>query len=157
MEGNMRRGAVEYYPANAALSAEIPSLPTAYHVGMAPAMDQANKEVRLLPIPGRREEVMKKVIMVLMAVTLFTATVPALALAHGGGHDPADVECARDCELMLKNCAMEVDTIQQKIKKLEVAIKKEGANPETVANVRALQHKLDDAKETLRSLEEGGK
>jgi hypothetical protein len=99
---------------------------------------------------------MKKVMMVLMAAALFTASVPGFALAHGVGHDPADVECARDCELMLKNCSQDVLTIQQQISRLDAAIKKDGANPERVAEVKVLQQKLDDATELLRDMEKGG-
>jgi peptidoglycan hydrolase CwlO-like protein len=102
------------------------------------------------------EETMKKLIVFLMAATLFTASVPAFASTHGTGHDPADADCARDCELLLKNCSQDVDTIQQKIRKLETAIRKEGAKPERVAEVKVLKQKLDEAKETLRSIEKGG-
>jgi hypothetical protein len=99
---------------------------------------------------------MKKIVMVLMAATLFTASIPGLALAHSGSHDPADVQCAKDCELLLKDCAQDVDTIQQKIRKLQAAIKKQGANPETVADVKRLQERLEDATQLLQSLEKGG-
>jgi hypothetical protein len=103
-----------------------------------------------------KETRMKKFVMVLMAATLLTASLPGFAMAHSGSHDPADLQCAKDCELLLKDCAQDVDTIQQKIRKLQAAVNKQGAKPETVAEVKLLRARLDDAKQLLQSLEKGG-
>lgn len=97
---------------------------------------------------------MKKVMIILMA-GLLTASMPAFALAHGGAHDAADLQCEKDCAMLLRDCGHEVDTIQQRIGKLEAAIKKE-EGAQRMADVRALQQKLDDAKELLRNMEKGG-
>jgi hypothetical protein len=82
---------------------------------------------------------MKKVMVVLMAVSLFAAAMPVYAMEHGGSHDPADVQCEKDCAMLLKDCARDVDTIQQKIKKLKVAIKKDGADQQKLEDLKALK------------------
>jgi hypothetical protein len=109
------------------------------------------------PSKKNRENYMKRVMMVVLAATLLTASMPAFASAHSGSHDPADVDCARDCDLLLKDCAKDADTIQARISKLEAAIKKQGANQQTLADVKVLQKKLDDAKELLKDMEKGGR
>jgi hypothetical protein len=103
--------------------------------------------------PKLKEDHMKKVLVVLMAGVL-TASMPAFALAHGGGHDQADVQCAKDCDMLLKDCSKETDSLQQRISKLEAAIGKEDA-AKHVTEMRALQQKLDEAKELLLNLEKG--
>lgn len=100
---------------------------------------------------------MKQVKIILMAAALITASVPAFAATHGASHDPADVQCAKECEMLLKNCAQEVDTIQQKITKLRAAIKKEGAGEQKLAYIKALSQKLEDAEATLQALQSPGK
>jgi seryl-tRNA synthetase len=100
---------------------------------------------------------MKKLMMILMAATLLAASMPAFAATHGGSHDPADVQCAKDCEMLLKNCALEVDTIQQKITKLRAAIKKDGADQQKLAEIKVLKQKLEDAEATLKALETPGR
>lgn len=100
---------------------------------------------------------MKKLMMILMAATLLAASMPAFAAPHGGSHDPADVQCAKDCEMLLKNCALEVDTIQQKITKLRAAIEKDGADQQKLAEIKVLKLKLEDAEATLRTLETPGR
>jgi len=86
----------------------------------------------------------------LMAVTLFTAAVPAFAMEHGASHEKSDADCTKECDLLLKNCAREADTIQQKIKKLRAAIKKDGANAQKRDEIKKLQQKLDETKEQLQ-------
>jgi hypothetical protein len=77
-------------------------------------------------------------------------------MEHGGSHDPADVQCAKDCDMLLKNCSQDVDSIQQKIEKLKAAIKKDGADQQKVAEVKALKLKLDDANAMFEHLGKGG-
>lgn len=95
---------------------------------------------------------MKKVIVFVMAAALFTASMPAFAAPHGGSHDPADVQCAKDCEMLLKNCALQVDSIQQKITKLRTAIKKDGSDQQKLKDIKALKLKLADAEAMLKAL-----
>ena len=83
---------------------------------------------------------MKKVLVLLVAVGLFSA-MPALAEHKKGEnaapsqeksatHNHQDEDCAKECDLLLKECAKEVDSIQQRVKKIKAAIKKDGAKPE---------------------------
>jgi len=100
---------------------------------------------------------MKKTIVILMATSLFAAAVPAMALDHVSmhNHQQHDDQCAKDCDLLLRNCSQEVDTIQQRIQKLQSAIQNKG-NTYTLDQLKKLKQKLEDAKETLSGLESGG-
>lgn len=102
---------------------------------------------------------MKKALTALMAITLFSA-VPALAMEHTGEHaaqhEMSNMDCAKECDMLLKNCAQDVDTLQHKIKKLQAALQKEGADQAQLGQVKALKQKLDDAQATLKALEKPG-
>jgi peptidoglycan hydrolase CwlO-like protein len=100
---------------------------------------------------------MKKIMMALVAASLFVSAVPAFSATHGGSHDPADVQCAQDCEMLLRNCSQEVQSIQEKIRGLETAIEQEGANPQKRDNLAALNKKLAEAKAILAELERPGR
>lgn len=100
---------------------------------------------------------MKKIMMALVAASLFTSAVPAFSATHGGSHDPADVQCAKDCEMLLRNCSQEVQSIQEKIRSLETAIKEEGATQEKASNLATLNRKLAEAKAILEELERPGR
>lgn len=104
---------------------------------------------------------MKKSIIALMAATMFAAAVPAFATEHatehGMNHDMSNADCAKECDMLLKNCAQDVDTIQQKIQKLKSAIKQEGADQAKLGEIRILKQKLDEAKATLKALEKPGR
>jgi peptidoglycan hydrolase CwlO-like protein len=99
---------------------------------------------------------MKRTMMVLMAAAMFTTSMPAFAMSHGNSHDPADVQCAKDCAMLLKDCSREVDSIQQRIKKLQAEINKVGADQKTADELRVLNAKLKDANQTLNSLNSPG-
>jgi len=88
-----------------------------------------------------------------MAVTLFSASVPAFAMEHGASHEMSDADCTKECDTLLKNCARDVDTIQQQIKKLRAAIKKDGADSQKRDEIKKLQQKLNETKEQLRVIE----
>lgn len=100
---------------------------------------------------------MKKVLMALVAASLFTSALPSFAATHGGSHDPSDVQCARDCEMLLRNCSQEVQSIQEKIRSLEAAIREEGATPDKRSNLATLNRKLAEAKAILEELERPGR
>ena len=101
---------------------------------------------------------MKRIMMALMATAVFAATMPAYAMDHEGSrHDPENIQCQKECDLLLKDCAKEVDGIQQQIKKLRGAIKKDGADQAKLDEIKALKQKLADTKETLKSLSKPGK
>jgi len=98
---------------------------------------------------------MKKSIITLLAVAMVTVSVPAFAIEHQ--HDASqktmDEQCTRECDLLLKNCALEVDSIQQRIKRLQAEINKKGANKYTLEELKTLNKKLKETNETLRVLE----
>jgi peptidoglycan hydrolase CwlO-like protein len=98
---------------------------------------------------------MKKSIITLLAVTMVAVSVPAFAgeHQHGASMKTMDEECTKECDLLLKNCALEVDSIQQRIKKLQVAINEKGATTYTLEELKTLNKKLKEANETLRVLE----
>lgn len=94
---------------------------------------------------------MKKKLAMLLAVSMFAVAAPALA-ADGHSAQRHDDQCAKDCELLLKNCGNEVDSIQDRIKKLQVMINEKGANSYTKEELKLLKRKLQEANETLRVL-----
>lgn len=99
---------------------------------------------------------MKKIIMILMAAALFAA-VPAMAAEHGAMHaQQHDEECAKECDLLLRNCAQEVDSIQQRIQRIKKAIEANGAKPENAEELKILNKKLKEANETMRGLTKPG-
>ena len=97
---------------------------------------------------------MKKNLVILLAMSLFAVAAPVLAAEgqHGATHQTMDEQCATECAMLLRNCAQEVDSIQDRIKKLQTAIKEKGANAYTKQELRVLNQKLKEANETLRVL-----
>lgn len=103
----------------------------------------------------------------LMALGLFSA-IPALAehkkevstegqkIAATLNHNHQDEDCDKECDMLLKDCAMQVDSIQQRVEKIKSAIKANGANPEHVDELKALNKKLKEVNETIRSLSKPG-
>ncbi|TSK07834.1 MAG: hypothetical protein FPO08_00525 [Geobacter sp.] len=103
---------------------------------------------------------MKKKLMILIALSLFVAATPVLAEdmpQHGASHQAVDDKCAKECEMLLRNCAQEVDSIQDRIKKLKVEISEKGADTYTLEELKLLNAKLKEANETLRVLQRPGK
>jgi peptidoglycan hydrolase CwlO-like protein len=98
---------------------------------------------------------MKKSIITLLAVAMVAVSVPAFAgeHQHGASQKAMDEECTRECDLLLKNCALEVEGIQQRIKRLQVEINEKGANKYTLEELKTLNKKLKEATETIRVLE----
>jgi peptidoglycan hydrolase CwlO-like protein len=98
---------------------------------------------------------MKKTLVMLMALSHFAA---ASVLAeeghlHGATHQAHDEQCARECEMLLKNCAQEVDSIQLRIKKLSAEINEKGANTYTLEELTVLDRKLKESNELLKTLQ----
>lgn len=100
---------------------------------------------------------MKKTMVIFMATALFAAAVPAMAMEHGARHAQQDVECEKECDLLLRNCAQEVDSIQQRIQRIKNAIEANGAKPENAEELRLLNRKLKEANETLRAINKPGR
>jgi peptidoglycan hydrolase CwlO-like protein len=90
---------------------------------------------------------MKKVAIAVMAAFLMSATLPALAQMTKEEKD--------QCLLASKNCLNEVDSIQKRIKRLQGEIKK-GKKVYTAEELKKLQDKLNEVKELLNEIEEGG-
>jgi peptidoglycan hydrolase CwlO-like protein len=99
---------------------------------------------------------MKKTMVILMVTALFAAAVPAMAMEHGAMHTQNDEECAKECDLLLRNCAQEVDSIQQRIQRIKKAIEANGAKPEHAEELKILNKKLKEANETMRALTKPG-
>lgn len=103
---------------------------------------------------------MKRQLVILLAVSLFAVAAPVLAEEghqHGASHQTMDEQCAKECAMLLKNCAQEVDSIQDRIKKLQIQINEKGADTYTRDELKMLNRKLKETNETLRSLQKPGK
>jgi len=129
---------------------------------------------------------MKKNLITLIALALFAVASPVLAedmkmdgmkmdgmkmdgmkmdgmkmdgmkMEHGASHQDMDEQCAKECAMLLKNCAQEADSIQAEIKKLQVQIGKKGADTYTLEELKTLNAKLKETNATLRSLQKPGK
>ena len=101
---------------------------------------------------------MRKTMVILMATSLIAAAVPVVAeTTHGAMHTQQDEQCAKECDLLLKDCGQEVDSIQQRIQKIKSAIDKYGAKPEHLEDLKILNRKLKEANETLRALSKPGR
>jgi len=100
---------------------------------------------------------MKKTMVILMATALFAAAVPAMAMEHGAMHTQNDEECAKECDLLLRNCAQEVDSIQQRIQRIKKAIETYGAKPEHDEELKLLNKKLKETNEELKALTKAGR
>lgn len=102
---------------------------------------------------------MKKSIITLLAVTMVAVSVPAFAqeYRHDASQKTMDEQCVKECELLLRDCAQEVDSIQERIKKLQVAIKEKGADSYTLEELKILNRKLKEANEALRALNKPGR
>ena len=85
---------------------------------------------------------MKRTAILLLAAFLTTATVPAFA---------ADKSAKDECLLASKDCKSSVDSIQQKIKKLQAEIKK-GNKVYTADEIKKLDAKLKEANDMLDNL-----
>lgn len=99
---------------------------------------------------------MKKRLVILMALSLFAVATPVLAEEehqHGASHEAMDEQCQKECDMLIRNCSQEVDSLQQRIKKLDVILKEKGATNYTRDELKKLEQQLQDAEETLRRLE----
>jgi hypothetical protein len=85
---------------------------------------------------------MKKLIVVLMAVGLFGA-MPVLAAEHEG--------MKMDTSDGVRECALQAETIQQKIKRLDAEISK-GKKMYSAKELKNLQNKLNEANAILEQL-----
>lgn len=91
---------------------------------------------------------MKKILITVLAAFALSATSVAFAAdVNNGGKD--------ECLLASKGCKDQVDSIQQRIKKINTEIKK-GKKVYSADELKKLQQKLKEAEEILNSLEKSG-
>jgi len=86
---------------------------------------------------------MRKAAVLLLAAFITSVSVPVFAEEMKSGKD--------ECLLASKNCKGEVDSIQQKIKKLNAEIKK-GKKAYSADEIRKLEDKLKEANAILDNL-----
>jgi uncharacterized protein YxeA len=92
---------------------------------------------------------MKKILIAILTVAAMSATSMAFAA-------DAPVAGSKDeCLLASKNCMNEVDSIQQRMKKINAEIKK-GKKVYSAEELRKLEQKLKEADEILKTLEKPG-
>ena len=90
---------------------------------------------------------MKKIALVFIAGLMLTTAIPAMAEMTREEKD--------QCLLASKNCMHEVDSIQQKMKKINAEIKK-GTKVYSAEELKKLEQKLKEANEILKSLDKPG-
>jgi len=96
---------------------------------------------------------MKRIITAYVAAAVLASAVPAMAVEHS--HAAGDANCAKECQMLVRNCAQETDTIQERISKLEREIGK-GNAVYTRQELQTLESKLKDAQDTLANITQGG-
>lgn len=100
---------------------------------------------------------MKKGMVILMATTVFAAAVPVMATDHGSMHSQQqqDVQYVKDSDQLLMNCGKDVDSIQQRIQKLQTALQNKG-DKYTRDQLKNLKEKLEEVQKNLAVIEKGG-
>ncbi len=91
---------------------------------------------------------MKKIALALIAGLIMASTIPAMAEMTKEEKD--------QCLLASKNCANQVDSLQQRIKKLNNEMKK-GKNVYSAEELKKLEQKLKEADDILKALEKPGR
>lgn len=91
---------------------------------------------------------------VLMTVTLISA-VPVVAAETGMGMNAGDNAQKDECLLVAKNCKDSVDSLQQRIDRLNREISK-GTSVYTKHELKSLEFQLRDAINTMEVLTRGG-
>ncbi|GAC1448438.1 MAG: hypothetical protein PVSMB11_09920 [Desulfuromonadaceae bacterium] len=92
---------------------------------------------------------MKKILIAILTVAALSATSMAFAM------DAPVADSKDECLLASKNCMNQVDSIQQKIKKINTEIKK-GKKVYSAEELKKLEQKLKEVNEILKSLEKPG-
>ncbi|MDA8413766.1 MAG: hypothetical protein M0023_08250 [Desulfobacteraceae bacterium] len=92
---------------------------------------------------------MKKVLIALLTAVALSATSMAFAA------DAPKTSAKDECLLAAKNCKDQVDSIQQKIKRINTEIKK-GKKVYSAEELKKLQQKLKEADDILNNLEKPG-
>lgn len=93
---------------------------------------------------------------VLLAAALMMIAIPVLADegALMPAAEPDQMGTKNECLLVSMNCGEQVDTIQQRIERIQNEIKR-GTDVYTTDELRRLQNQLDDAKKNFDNLTNG--
>jgi hypothetical protein len=92
---------------------------------------------------------MKKMLFILAAAMLTTSTAPVFA-------QPTDSSPKDECMLASKNCVNQVDDIYKRMHRLDREIRK-GKRVYSQKELNALQQKLTETQDLLKSMEKPGK
>ncbi|BCS52841.1 hypothetical protein [Geobacter sp. SVR] len=92
---------------------------------------------------------MRRVLTAVLTACALSAATMALA------QDATTKNAKDECLLAAKGCLNEVDTIQQKIKRIDAEIRK-GTRVYSPDELKKLEQKLNDAHKTLDDLEKAG-
>jgi hypothetical protein len=90
---------------------------------------------------------MKKLLVIIMALGLFGA-MPALAAEHEGMKMDSHEGMKMDTDAGMRECALQAETIQQKINRLNDEIAK-GSKNYSAVELKKLEKKLKEANEIL--------
>lgn len=93
---------------------------------------------------------MKKIIVVLMALGLFGA-MPVLAAEHEGMKMDSHEGMTMDTTDGMRECALQAETIQQKIKRLNAEVAT-GSKKFSAEELKKLENKLKEANDLLDNL-----
>jgi septal ring factor EnvC (AmiA/AmiB activator) len=93
---------------------------------------------------------MKKSLVILFALGLFGA-MPVLAANHEGMKMDSHEGMKMDTHEGMRECALQAESIQEKIKRLDTEIAK-GSKKYTAEELKNLETKLKDANDTLEHL-----
>jgi len=93
---------------------------------------------------------MKKSLVIILALGLFGA-MPVLAAEHAGMDMSSHEGMKMDTADGMRECALQAETIQQKIKRLDAEIAK-GSQKYSVEELKNLENKLKEANGTLDQL-----
>lgn len=98
---------------------------------------------------------MKTKIAAYVAASIFAVAMPAAAAEHSTSHVAGDAQCAKECQMLARNCGQQTDSIQTRISKLKAEIAK-GTATYTGEELEKLKAKLKDAEGILATLTQGG-
>ena len=97
---------------------------------------------------------MKKLLMVLMAVGMFSA-LPVLAAEHGDMKMDMHEGMKMDTEEGMRQCALQAESIQQKITRLNAEVKS-GKSTHSAKELKDLENKLKETNKLLEDMNKGG-
>ena len=105
---------------------------------------------------------MKKMLGLIMVLSMFVAASPAFAghdhgsqgpTDHGTSQGPTDDQNAKDSEVLINNCAQYVDHIQQHVRRLQAQIKAKRVGTSVRDEIKKLEENLKEANDNARSLQ----